>query len=106
MFGNNSISTVKALENHIKTLEFAFLQVYPTIDYELKAQLEIELGNAYHCKMQLIKNNSHDNSNQNTRHTENYPSKLHQKTTAFENAGTDGPTAQNMEMPQLWEYHI
>jgi hypothetical protein len=91
------------IESHIRTLEFAFCRVYPTIDFQLKQQIEVELGHAYHSKMLIIKNYCYDN---NCQHTQNYPSKLYQESSARTDEYPNATDTANLEVPQLWEYHI
>lgn len=96
MFGPK-LSVLSVIENHIKTLEFAYLQIYETIDFGLKQKIEIELGHAYHSKMNILKNSTYDNSYSK----KNYPSKLNQEAIEGEDGTTDATGTQNMDLPEL-----
>lgn len=105
MFSQTNYSTLAAINKQIQMLEFAFMQIYPTIDEQSKNQLQEELALAYNFKMQIFKLRYHDYKNYFSKNSKTYPSKVNQKTYPFDNRRTTCICAQNMEMPQLRSYY-
>lgn len=75
-FGTRSISTLRLLENQIQILEYALATSDNADEFNLKAQIIIELGNLYNCKMLIVKNQNNEPSTFKTTSAKTYPSKI------------------------------